>query len=60
MSEDYQIISLNEMESFITKCMVIVGSKEEHAKILANCLVAADFRGHYSHGVNRICKFLSI
>ena len=44
------------MEIFLTKCMVSVGTKESHAKILANCLITADTRGHFSHGLNRACK----
>ena len=51
----YQVIEVNEMESFLTRCMVSVGTKESHAKILANCLVTADLRGHFSHGLNRAC-----
>ena len=53
---EYQVIEIIEMEIFLTKCMVSVGTKESHAKILANCLITADTRGHFSHGLNRACK----
>lgn len=34
--------------------MVAAGSCSDHAKMLAECLVEADYRGHYSHGLNRL------
>ena len=48
------ITSLDEMESFMERCMLAVGSKPSHAKMLASCLIAADYRGHFSHGLNRL------
>ena len=38
----------------------IVGTSKEHSLALANVLVAADYRGHYSHGLNRLGKDLEI
>jgi LDH2 family malate/lactate/ureidoglycolate dehydrogenase len=52
---EYAIIEISEMESFLARCMVSVGTKESHAKTLANCLITADTRGHFSHGLNRTC-----
>lgn len=37
-------------------CMTAVGTPEAHASALADVLVAADCRGHYSHGLNRLGK----
>jgi LDH2 family malate/lactate/ureidoglycolate dehydrogenase len=33
---------------------VAVGTKDDHAKSLASCLIAGDARGHFSHGLNRL------
>jgi LDH2 family malate/lactate/ureidoglycolate dehydrogenase len=36
------------------RCMLAVGTKPDHAKSLASCLIAGDYRGHFSHGLNRL------
>ena len=43
-----------EVRSFIIRSLETVGTKTEHAKIMAELLVIADYRGHYSYGMNRI------
>ena len=47
-------VSRTEAESFIKRCMIAVETNPKHAEQLAQCLVAADYRGHYSHGLNRL------
>ncbi len=39
---------------FITDCMLSVGTRDADARLLADTMLAADCRGHYSHGMNRI------
>jgi len=39
---------------FLIDCVVKVGANRDHAHQLAEVLTAADMRGHYSHGLNRI------
>ena len=34
--------------------MRAVGTKPDHATSLADNLVMADYRGHFSHGLNRL------
>lgn len=53
-NEIYYIIRNHEIEKFIKQCMIAVGSKPDHAQMLAECLVEADYIGHYSHGLNRL------
>ena len=48
------IVPLSEVRSFVNRCMVSVGTNPEHADILAELLMTADHRGHYSHGINRL------
>lgn len=47
-------VPVGEVKRYATDCMVSVGVKEDHASALADVLVAADYRGHYSHGLNRL------
>lgn len=51
---DGVIIPIEELKRFVVECMVSVGTPEKEAKEFADVLVAADYRGHYSHGLNRI------
>lgn len=50
----YHIVSLDEMRSFITRAMEAVGTDSSHARTLADVLVMGDYRGHFSHGLNRL------
>uniref|UniRef100_A0A3Q2QR73 Uncharacterized oxidoreductase YjmC n=1 Tax=Fundulus heteroclitus TaxID=8078 RepID=A0A3Q2QR73_FUNHE len=47
-----------EVQSFIERCLTTVGAKPHHANSLAEVLVTADCRGHYSHGLNRMDMYL--
>ncbi|XP_070561658.1 uncharacterized oxidoreductase YjmC-like isoform X1 [Ptychodera flava] len=53
-SDSYQLVELNEARAFIERCMVSAGTKPVHAATLADVLVTADDRGHFSHGINRL------
>ncbi|KAJ8305519.1 hypothetical protein KUTeg_016064 [Tegillarca granosa] len=57
-SEAWDVISLNEVQRFIKNCMTSVGTSSKHAESLADNLVAADYRGHYSHGLNRLDMYV--
>ncbi|XP_078076944.1 putative oxidoreductase YjmC [Mustelus asterias] len=48
------LVSRSDMHQFIESCMKAVGAKCSHAKALADVLVEGDYRGHYSHGLNRL------
>ena len=43
-----------EVRRFMVSCLTSVGVDEDKATQLADVLVAADNRGHYSHGINRL------
>ena len=47
-------IAVNEVRKFILSALKSVGGIEAHSQDLADLLVAADSRGHYSHGLNRL------
>ena len=48
------LVAKSEVTAFIERCMVAVGTKPAHAKALADNLTMADYRGHFSHGLNRL------
>ena len=54
------VIPVKKLYDFIFRCMTAVGTKSSHAEPLANVLVAADNRGHYSHGLNRLGNFVCL
>ena len=49
--------SPSEVQSFMRRCMESVNVKPAHAEVLAEVLMKADYRGHYSHGLNRLGKY---
>lgn len=57
MSELF-LVAPQEVKRFVTECMVAVGAAGKHGEILADTLVAADRRGHYSHGLNRLEMYM--
>ncbi len=48
------LVDPQEARDFIKRCIVKAGSTPEHAACLADVVIAADLRGHYSHGLNRL------
>jgi LDH2 family malate/lactate/ureidoglycolate dehydrogenase len=57
MASEGSIVPLHEFHAFVVRCMKAVGISEEHGSSLADLLVSADYRGHYSHGLNRLGEF---
>ncbi|KFD56476.1 hypothetical protein M513_02580 [Trichuris suis] len=55
---DY-LLTINEVKDFMTACIVNAGADEQHASMLADVLIAADYRGHYSHGLNRLDMYIN-
>ncbi|GAB6031604.1 hypothetical protein CHUAL_009368 [Chamberlinius hualienensis] len=51
---DHILIAIPEVKKFIIECLKIVGAKPNHAEIMSEVLVSADYRGHFSHGLNRL------
>ena len=47
-------VAIPEVKDFIIRCMVAAGTKDSHAKALSDNLTTADYRGHFSHGLNRL------
>lgn len=53
-----EVVALAEARRFIADAMRAVGTESRNAELLAEVLVEADYRGHYSHGLNRLGKTL--
>ncbi|XP_063220874.1 uncharacterized oxidoreductase YjmC-like isoform X2 [Bacillus rossius redtenbacheri] len=49
-----RLVAVPEARRFVREAMEAVGTCREHATALADLLVEADCRGHYSHGLNRL------
>ncbi|XP_064605234.1 uncharacterized oxidoreductase YjmC-like [Liolophura sinensis] len=58
-SEVGGVVPKQELREFVKRCMMTVGSKRDHAESLAELLVAADYRGHFSHGLNRLDMYIN-
>ena len=53
------LVGCGDLHLFVSSCIEACGAPKEHASNLADVLVEADKRGHYSHGLNRLemyCK----
>ena len=48
------IITVDEMANFMVRALVAAGAHPDHAAKHAALLVTADYRGHFSHGLNRL------
>lgn len=57
-SNGHYLVTKSEMEEFMFNCMVKSGAKIEHARSLSSCLILADYRGHFSHGLNRLDMYV--
>ena len=49
-----RVVPLLEVNKFIMSALRSSGGQATQAKDLADLLIAADTRGHYSHGLNRL------
>lgn len=54
--QEFKLVEVSEVESFVERCMTAVGTPAQQAKSLAQVLVTGDKRGHFSHGLNRLGK----
>ncbi|KAI3411847.1 hypothetical protein GPALN_001910 [Globodera pallida] len=52
------VAPVEQVRSFVVRCMQTVGTSASHAAQLADLLLDADIVGHYSHGLNRLCIYI--
>ncbi|XP_031616900.1 uncharacterized protein LOC116336867 isoform X2 [Contarinia nasturtii] len=53
------VIPVNEAKRFVVDCFRSLKVPQNHADLMANLLIAADCRGHFSHGMNRLEMYLN-
>lgn len=53
------LVSREDMKSFMVRCMEKVNTCRSHAEALADVLVTGDYRGHFSHGLNRLQMYIN-
>ncbi|CAD6217189.1 GSCOCG00004714001-RA-CDS [Cotesia congregata] len=56
---DDLVVPKQEVIRFITESMHKVGANREDAAVVAQHLMTADYRGHFSHGMNRLAMYIS-
>lgn len=54
-----KLVSTSEAKRFIIDCFLAVKTPREHGEAMANLLIDADYRGHFSHGMNRLEMYLN-
>lgn len=53
-------VAVDEVKNFIIRCMLAVKTPLASAELVAEVLSTADYRGHYSHGINRLGNHIFI
>ncbi|XP_022911923.2 uncharacterized oxidoreductase YjmC [Onthophagus taurus] len=53
------LVPVKEANRFVKECLEACGTPESHAKAMADLLIEADYRGHYSHGMNRLEMYVN-
>lgn len=56
---DRKVVSKDEVVRFIEDCMRKAGTTQEDAHVVAHHLMTADYRGHFSHGMNRMQMYVN-
>lgn len=57
-NENEKVISKDEVVRFISDCLVKAGANHEDAHTVGHHLMVADYRGHFSHGMNRMQMYV--
>lgn len=53
------MIAIEEARRFMIDCFLKSKTSAENAKAMADLLVEADYRGHFSHGMNRLEMYIN-
>lgn len=54
LADRRRVVPKDEVVRFVEDCMRKAGSTQEDARTVAHHLMIADYRGHFSHGMNRL------
>ncbi|XP_316604.5 uncharacterized oxidoreductase YjmC isoform X2 [Anopheles gambiae] len=53
------LVAVEEARRFMVDCLIKSNTPPAHAKQQADLLVEADYRGHFSHGMNRLEMYIN-
>lgn len=53
------LITVAESKRFMIDCFTASNTSRPHAEAMADLLVIADYRGHFSHGMNRLEMYIN-
>lgn len=53
------MISIEEARRFMVDCFLSSRTSQGNAEAMADLLVEADYRGHFSHGMNRLEMYIN-
>lgn len=56
--DDQKVVPKDEVIRFIEDCMRKAGTTSEDARVVGHHLMTADYRGHFSHGMNRMQMYV--
>lgn len=54
-----RLVAVEEARRFMVECLVKSHTPLSHAQQQADLLVEADYRGHFSHGMNRLEMYIN-
>jgi LDH2 family malate/lactate/ureidoglycolate dehydrogenase len=52
-------VAIEETRRFMTDCFLQSKTSPENSKAMADLLAEADYRGHFSHGMNRLEMYIN-
>ncbi|KAG7210346.1 hypothetical protein KM043_011883 [Ampulex compressa] len=56
--EEAMVVAKDEVVRFVQDCMCKAGTTAEDAHVVGHHLMIADYRGHFSHGMNRMQMYV--
>ncbi|XP_012139669.1 putative oxidoreductase YjmC [Megachile rotundata] len=57
-SDTEMVVPKDDVVRFICECLCKVGASAESGKIVGHHLMTSDYRGHFSHGLNRVPMYV--
>ncbi|XP_055383566.1 uncharacterized oxidoreductase YjmC isoform X2 [Condylostylus longicornis] len=54
-----KLVAFNESRRFMIDCFMAAKVPKDHAEAQADLLINADYRGHFSHGMNRLEMYIN-
>ncbi|KAG5677242.1 hypothetical protein PVAND_007016 [Polypedilum vanderplanki] len=58
-SKPIGLVAIDETRRFMTDCFLKSKTSPENSKAMADLLAEADYRGHFSHGMNRLEMYIN-